>query len=55
LLVAGPIVVSSHVSQDPHGVAPPAQFRTVPLILGHMSTTSPVSVLNSIVVVPPPA
>ena len=50
-----PIVVSSQVSQDPHGVGPPAQLRTVPLMLAQLDVHRPRSVSNSSVEVPPPA
>jgi hypothetical protein len=50
-----PIVVSSHVSQLPHGVGPPAQLRTVPLMLAQLPRHSPCRVSNSSVTVPPPA
>src|SRR5262245_14352638 len=50
-----PSVVSSHVSHDPHGVGPPAQLRTVPLMLAHDLMNSPRAVSSSVVVVPPPA
>src|SRR5688572_4126157 len=50
-----PSVVSSHVNHDPHGVVPPAQFRTVPLMLDQELRRRPRFVSNSSVVVPPPA
>ncbi len=51
----GPIVVSSHVSQLFHGVAPPAQLRMVPAMLERVLTRRPAFGSNVIVVVPPPA
>jgi hypothetical protein len=54
-LVAGSTSDSSHVSHDPHGVAPPAQFRTVPARLVRPPIHAPAASSNSIVVVPPPA
>ena len=48
-------VVSSQVSHEPHGVGPPAQFRTVPLRLAAVPRYSPDFWSNSTVVVPPAA
>ncbi len=51
---SGPLTVSSHVIQLPHGMGPPEQFIWVPLRLVKASTTLPFGV-TSIVVVPPRA
>ncbi len=51
---SGPLTVSSHVIQLPHGIGPPEQFIWVPLRLVYASTTFPLGV-TSIVVVPPRA
>ena len=51
---SGPLTVSSHVIQLPHGIGPPEQFIWVPLRLVNASTTFPFGV-TSIVVVPPRA
>ena len=50
---SGPLIVSSHVTQLPHGIGPPEQFICVPFRLVKERTTSPYRV-TSIVVVPPP-
>ena len=49
---SGPLTVSSHVIQLPHGMRPPEQFIWVPLRLVNARTTSPNGV-TAIVVVPP--
>ena len=54
LPTSGPLTVSSQVSHEPHGVAPPAQFICVPLQLTQESTLVAWR-LTSSVVVPPPA
>src|SRR5918994_2500639 len=51
---SGPLIVSSQVIHDPHGMAPPAQFICVPLRLVNASTTTPNDVTR-LVVVPPRA
>ena len=51
---SGPLIVSSQVTQLPHGIGPPEQFICVPLRLVYECRTSPYRV-TSIVVVPPPA
>src|SRR5918995_2114978 len=51
---SSPLMVSSQVIHDPHGMPPPAQFICVPFRLVHASTTSPNGVTR-IVVVPPRA
>jgi hypothetical protein len=52
---SGPVIVSSHVIQEPHGMRPPEQFIWVPLRLVRALTTSPKRVTSVVVVVPPPA
>ena len=49
---SGPLTVSSHVIQLPHGMPPPEQFIWVPFRLVKARTTSP-NLVTSIVVVPP--
>jgi hypothetical protein len=48
---SGPLIVSSQVIQEPHGICPPEQFIWVPFRLVKLRTTWPVGV-TSIVVVP---
>jgi hypothetical protein len=48
---SGPLIVSSQVTQAPHGMRPPAQFIIVPRRLVHAPRTSPSSL--TIVVVQP--
>ena len=48
-------VVSSHVSHEPHGVGPPAQFLAVPARLARPLVILPDFGSNTMVVVPPPA
>src|SRR5262245_66275495 len=45
--------VSSHVSQLPQGVTPPAQFRTVPARLDHADNHLPCRVSKIRLLVPP--
>jgi hypothetical protein len=47
------VLISSHVSQVPHGVRPPAQFTSVPPRLACISRSMPSR--STRVVVPPPA
>src|SRR5688572_13112532 len=51
--VCGPLVFSSHVSQLPHGVGPPAQLLIVPAMLADELSHCPVRGLNARLVVPP--
>src|SRR5688572_9348713 len=53
--VCGPLVVSSHVSQLPHVVGPPAQFVRVPAILADELSHWPLRGLKPRLVVPPTA
>src|SRR5687768_12655574 len=45
---------SSHVSQEPHGVGPPAQLTLVPARLVTLESSLPDAVSKSMDVVPPP-
>ena len=54
LPTSGPLTVSSHDSQLPHGIAPPEQFIWLPLRLTALLATLPKR-STSTVVVPPPA
>jgi hypothetical protein len=49
---SGPLIVSSQVIQEPHGIGPPEQFIWVPLRLVKLRTTSPNRVTSTVVVPP---
>src|SRR5919204_4468284 len=51
---SGPLIVSSQVIHEPHGITPPLQLNMVPLRLVNACSTSP-NGDTSMVVVPAPA